>query len=299
MADPANACGQPAVDSPAPVAKPESAARVIAHASSLADSPARTIPAEPSALQWPAAHARFWIVAIAGLSLDLWSKHWAFETLRQDREITIIPGVLTFKTMFNPGALFGIGAGQTSLFLLASVLALGLVLWMFAQSGPRRWLLHIALGGILAGALGNMYDRAFVKLVPNFWAQRNTPVRYYTVIENDGARAVLEEYPPGGGGPTPVLTGDVALERIKDPAGHVRDFIKIDSRVFNREVWPWVFNVADMLLVGGVSILALHLLRDGRQPRAPRGTAAAAAGSAAPLSAADGPASAAGPRDSG
>jgi hypothetical protein len=50
------------------------------------------------------------------------------------------------------------------------------------------------------------------------------------------------------------------------PIGHVRDFIKISQKWFGgRDVWPWVFNVADMLLVGGVGILAIRLMRDHRR----------------------------------
>ena len=100
-----------------------------------------------------------------GLVLDLWSKDWAFHTLRQGGRKGLIPYVLELQTMLNDGALFGIGSGHTGLFLLASLLALALVLWMFAQSSPRRRTLQLALGAILAGALGNMYDRTFVKLV--------------------------------------------------------------------------------------------------------------------------------------
>jgi lipoprotein signal peptidase len=47
--------------------------------------------------------------------------------------------------------------------------------------------------------------------------------------------------------------------------GFVRDFIKIPTHwLGGRELWPWVFNVADMLLVGGVAILSLHLLSERR-----------------------------------
>ena len=43
----------------------------------------------------------------------------------------------------------------------------------------------------------------------------------------------------------------------------MRDFIKIPTRwLGGHDLWPWIFNVADMLLVGGVAILAVRLLRD-------------------------------------
>lgn len=211
------------------------------------------------------AWARFGLVAAAGLALDLWSKHELFARLGQTGRIVLLPGVLEFQTMMNKGALFGIGAGQTTLFLAASVLALLLVGWMFVHSSPRRWLLHVALGGIVAGALGNMYDRVFVRLVET--PQRRPDGAWVFVQRSDTAPTgvMLEEYPPGRPGG---LRLNVPSDSGGAEVGFVRDFIKIPTKLWGeRDLWPWVFNVADMLLVGGVIILALYLLYDGRQQR--------------------------------
>lgn len=211
---------------------------------------------------------RFWLMAAGGLALDLWSKDWAFHTLRQGGRRVLIPRVLELQTMLNDGALFGIGSGQTTLFLIASALALALVLWMFAQSTVRQRLLHIALGGILAGALGNMYDRTFVELLP--WRPPAAAPRYF-VKSADAGQVVLREYPPRADGETWQEPAFVAAE-LPPAVGHVRDFIKIPTtlpqwnwipaKVRGKELWPWVFNVADMLLVGGVGALALRLWFD-------------------------------------
>ena len=168
--------------------------------------------------------------------------------------------------MLNKGALFGIGGGQTLLFLIASAFALLLVVWMFTQTPRRRWALQIALGGILAGALGNMYDRVFVRLIEDPWAHAGGYVA--KTGETEGG-VVLELYPPREGAREFVISRD----RVPREVGFVRDFIKIPTRWFGgREIWPWVFNVADMLLVGGVAILAIHLWRDRKHP--PRQSAA-------------------------
>jgi signal peptidase II len=227
-------------------------------------------------------HLRLWMVAACGLAVDLGSKHWAFHTLRQGGEPRVlIPHVLEFQTMLNSGALFGIGRGQTALFLVASALALAMVLWMFAHSPPRRRLLQVALGAILAGALGNMYDRAFVKLLPMRVAAENGQYDdlCFEVIHADEHEIVLREYPAGEGSLERTIT-DPSRVRLREPVGYVRDFIKIptrlpsglSTRLFgkpNQDLWPWVFNVADMLLVGGVAILAVYLWRD-RKPRRAR-----------------------------
>lgn len=221
-----------------------------------------------SALRDIGAHSRFWTVVVLGLAIDLWSKNWAFTTLRQGGRRVLIPNVLELQTTLNPGALFGIGKGHTEVFLVASLLALVLVLWMFAQSPPRRWIMQVALGAILAGALGNMYDRVLVQLIER---QLQTPggpvVRYFVRAPGADAKTILlREYPAdekAGGFTLPVSAGADLGEEV----GYVRDFIKIPTRWFRqREIWPWVFNVADMLLVGGVAVLALRLMFDGRGP---------------------------------
>jgi hypothetical protein len=50
-----------------------------------------------------------------------------------------------------------------------------------------------------------------------------------------------------------VKTNDLVTRR----QGVVRDFIKIEPK-FGFELWPWVFNIADVLLVIGVGLLLLN-----------------------------------------
>lgn len=202
---------------------------------------------------------------VAGaLALDLWSKHWAFDTLGQGGQRVLIDKVLEFHTTLNPGALFGLGRGQTTLFVIASALALVLVLWMFAQCPARRWFTQIALAAILAGALGNMYDRIFVQLVryPLYGADNRVAVYCVRSESDDGRHIFLREFPPTDASLKATLPAALS-ERIEAPVGYVRDFIKVSQKWFGgRDLWPWVFNVADMLLVGGVGVLAIRMLRD-------------------------------------
>lgn len=116
----------------------------------------------------------FWII-LTGLLLggDLWLKSWSFanvanepisltplpDALPYHEPDVLIPNVLAFHLTLNQGAVFGIGQGQRWLFVVISVLAIGLIGWMLYQTHPRQWLMQIALIAILAGALGNLYDR--------------------------------------------------------------------------------------------------------------------------------------------
>lgn len=206
-------------------------------------------------------------MAVLGLALDLWSKYQVFQTLGQGhRPVVVIPHVLELQTMLNKGALFGIGAGQTTLFLIASACALLLVFWMFSQTSARNWALQIALGGILAGALGNMYDRSFVKLPEEAW--RGV---YMQKVGQDARGVVLKVYPARADEREII----VPPQDVPREVGFVRDFIKfpttlpqwswIPEQVRGKELWPWVFNVADALLVCGVVILGVHLWRDRRR----------------------------------
>ena len=238
--------------------------------------------AVPAYLYWPA-QARFWLVAAGGLLIDLLSKYWAFYTLGQgpgSRRV-VIPYLLEFQTMFNPGALFGIGAGQTTLFLGASVLALGLVIWIFARSEGHRWVMHVALAAILAGALGNMYDRLFVKLHPQ--QTGNGGVVYLEEVGASDGVIHMREYPPGGPHSVDVSFA-IEREQLGEPVGHVRDFLKIPTKLPDwlattvgaqpgQDLWPWIFNVADVLLVTGVGVLAVLLWREGKPVQAADGAA--------------------------
>jgi signal peptidase II len=107
----------------------------------------------------PAALLRFAGVTAAGLAVDLWTKSEAVRHLKlTEDKIQFIPGWLHFEYTQNHGAVFGIGQGQRMLFLAVSVGAIAFLTWLFAASGRQRWY-QVILGMLLAGVLGNMYDR--------------------------------------------------------------------------------------------------------------------------------------------
>jgi len=218
----------------------------------------------PSALSHLPSHLRLWITMAAALVLDLWSKHWIFSTF-DPREIRpFISGVVNFQRSMNAGAVFGSFTGQVSLFILASVLALAFVLYLFAGSARRQWGLHLALGLILAGALGNLYDRAYVKADVLEFNIPNTPAHTFIgkIVEKDEATGdVLIGLWPDGREPQRFAGAEITSERRQ---GVVRDFIKFVPRfpqwtpvLGEREIWPWVFNIADASLVCGVCGLIL------------------------------------------
>ena len=120
----------------------------------------------------PTALSRFYLTTIVGVALDLATKVWAFRTLAPPAGLErngatdisrplaydLIPGWLRFQLMNNPGAVFGIAPGHTWLFMLVSLLAIGFLSYLFATSGRQRFY-QFVLGMLLAGVLGNLYDR--------------------------------------------------------------------------------------------------------------------------------------------
>ena len=112
--------------------------------------PNRCRPRSTSRLAMPAQPYDLLITAVVGLATDLVTKHLAFTNLPWNRPRVLIPGILSLDRSLNIGALFGIGKGMSLLFILASVLAVAFVAYMFATSHRRQWVVHLALGLVLA-----------------------------------------------------------------------------------------------------------------------------------------------------
>lgn len=99
------------------------------------------------------------ITLIVLLAADLAVKHWAFSELAADETVTVIPNVLALHRVQNEGAVFGIGQGKQSLFIMFTFLAVAVIGGMFAFSKSNERWFHLALAAIAAGAVGNLYDR--------------------------------------------------------------------------------------------------------------------------------------------
>ena len=107
------------------------------------------------------AHLVFWLFAVAGLALDLWTKRAVFDWLEHRGSIPIINGFLQLVLAENDGAAFGIAAGQQHLLAAVSVAAIVVIVAIFLFSGTQGKIVHIALGLFAAGVCGNLWDRVF------------------------------------------------------------------------------------------------------------------------------------------
>ena len=197
--------------------------------------------------------AKAWAILIgvfcAGLALDLGLKDWSFANVAHvpvilDRtsivenpnlnpippheSVVVVPGLLQLDLVLNPGAVFGIGAEQRTFFVIFTLVAVTVCLVVFIRwMSARSTMAQIGIALVLAGAVGNLWDRVCF--------------------------------------------------------GRVRDFLHLfpDSRLPfgwgwpgnppNPEWFPWVFNIADVMLLVGMGLLLLHLhLSDRRAARAAR-----------------------------
>jgi signal peptidase II len=140
------------------------------------------------------------ITVVLGLVIDLYSKYLAFERVAGrpvviDREdvlrlmssgsgtrglglgaliprhepVQVVPSLLDFTLVLNPGAVFGIGAGQRVFFIAFTGAAVAFALYVFTKwTRPRDRAAHVALGLLISGGLGNLYDRLVYACVRDF-----------------------------------------------------------------------------------------------------------------------------------
>jgi signal peptidase II len=128
----------------------------------------------------------FVAVAAIGCAVDLTTKSLAFDRLGPPGGATwwLIDGLAGFQTSLNEGALFGIGQGNVWLFATFSVIAaIAILYWMFVAGAARDRLLTVALACIMAGVLGNLYDRLGLWWTPEFAGHARYAVRDFILLQ--------------------------------------------------------------------------------------------------------------------
>ncbi len=116
----------------------------------------------------PTPHVIFILAAEVGAIADVLSKSMVFQHVTLERQLDLIPGVLAFRSAHNTGIVWGTFQGWGGVFTIVTALALPLIVWMYVSAKPFRAVKAAALGLVLAGALGNLYDRLFYGHVRDF-----------------------------------------------------------------------------------------------------------------------------------
>jgi signal peptidase II len=94
--------------------------------------------------------------AAGAFLLDRVTKLWA-ERVLADHPIDVITGVLTLRFTTNSGGAFSLGQSAPWFFAAASVAVSALI--VITAFRARSALASVALGLVLGGALGNLFDR--------------------------------------------------------------------------------------------------------------------------------------------
>lgn len=114
----------------------------------------------------------FLLIAVL-LGADQLSKWLVTQKVALHSTVPVIPGFFNLTHIHNRGAIFGAfgRAGSPLVYLaltLASLTALGLVIYYFARTPVTERGLKVSLSFILAGALGNLSDRVLRGYVVDF-----------------------------------------------------------------------------------------------------------------------------------
>ena len=173
------------------------------------------------------------VVCAAGVTGDLGLKAWAFRNvapspivldhneIRRDywhipahEPLVVIPRLLNLHLVKNEGAVFGIGPNQRMFFIVFTIAALAAAVVVFGRwTRSNATMAHVALGLIVAGGVGNLYDRVHFGFVRDFLH---------------------------------MLPGWTLPFGLNWPGG-------------NNEVFPWVFNLADMMLLLGMGTMMWYM----------------------------------------
>lgn len=110
----------------------------------------------------------FLVALVLGTALDLGTKHVAFERLPRYGDSHAVTSWFAFTHAENRGAAFGMFQGQHDFFMLVTVVAFVAVPY-FVHTAPRGSRASpIVLGLILAGVVGNFWDRITHGFVRDF-----------------------------------------------------------------------------------------------------------------------------------
>lgn len=117
------------------------------------------------------------IVLLAALVVDLVTKAIVEHTMRVGQTVVLIPKFLQFTFIYNPLAAFGSAfgldklIGQTAtriIFIVITFIAVGIFGYFMVRNRGKNKVERIAFALIIAGALGNLYDRLFIGEVRDF-----------------------------------------------------------------------------------------------------------------------------------
>lgn len=116
------------------------------------------------------------VLPLAVVILDQFSKYIVVENMALGESIPIIEEVFYLTYILNPGAAFGMFAHNRVFFIAIAVIVIGIIIWARREILASPWEVKAGCGLFLGGAIGNLIDRARQGLVIDFFDFRIWPV---------------------------------------------------------------------------------------------------------------------------
>lgn len=122
------------------------------------------------------------IIIIIGIILDRVTKLWGIKSLNKTDGISVIKGYFDFVYLENKGAAWGIMKDRTMLLTIITIIVLAAIIYYRVKTGIKSKLFRISFSLIVAGALGNLFDRIYYKYVVDFIFLHYKDIYYFPVF---------------------------------------------------------------------------------------------------------------------
>ena len=109
------------------------------------------------------------IIAVFAIIADQISKYVVVQNIEYHGEVPFIKGFMSFYHTRNTGAAFSMLSDSRWIFMVFSVLAMAIIVYLLIKEYRRHPLLNIALAMVLGGGIGNMIDRFRLGYVVDFF----------------------------------------------------------------------------------------------------------------------------------
>jgi signal peptidase II len=113
------------------------------------------------------------------LLLDQLSKWWVVQTLDYGETwlpVSALRGIFDITYTRNTGAAFGMARDFGNIFLLIAVVVVLTIVYYYRRLPEGVWLMRVALGLQMGGALGNAVDRVTRGFVVDFFHVHRWPI---------------------------------------------------------------------------------------------------------------------------
>ncbi len=106
-------------------------------------------------------------ISISIFFVDQLAKYVVVSTMRLGEGIAVVPGILGVTHAKNPGGAAGILSDRSSMLLLACIVSLAALIWLF-RSFPASFYSRVGSGLLFGGAASNLVDRLFMGAVVDY-----------------------------------------------------------------------------------------------------------------------------------